>query len=624
MQDEQLEPSPEHANRLTDALRRYWGFDSLRPLQRRAIAAAMAGRDSLLVMPTGGGKSLCYQLPPLIDNRLDVVISPLISLMKDQVDGLNEVGVPAAAIHSALTPEQRRDIYSRIHSGKLRLLFTSPERLVGERFLSMLQALDIRRFAIDEAHCISQWGHDFRPEYRQLAMLKERFPHATLHAFTATATPRVRQDIVQQLALDTPEVIVGPVDRENLVYRVVPKVDVERQTAEVIARHQDEAVIVYCISRKETENVAAWLAQHGIEARAYHAGMDNDERRRVQDEFASEKLNVVVATVAFGMGIDRSNVRCVIHTGLPKSIEHYQQETGRAGRDGLEAECVLFYSAGDALKWESLIVKSAADAPDPEPVIASARQHLQDMARFASAPACRHRVLTEYFGQRYEKLNCGACDVCLEEIDTIPESTVIAQKILSCVARVEQRFGVGHVVDVLCGADTENVRKFGHDQLSTYGLLSEMPRKAVMAFVYQLLDQQVLARSGGEFPTLRLNTASVQVLRGEREVKLVRPPAGTRKQTARAQADMTGVDTQLFEHLRQWRRTVAQNRGVPPFVIFADTTLVHLARIRPTRQATLRLVPGIGEKKASDFGNDLCVQIATWCKQHKVATDQLQ
>lgn len=613
---------PGHARKLEEALKRYWGFTSLRPLQEQAIAAAMEPRDSLLVMPTGGGKSLCYQLPPLIDGRLDVVVSPLISLMKDQVDSLKEVGVPAAAIYSGLSSEERRDIFSRIRNGELRLLFTSPERLVGDGFLSMLESLDVRRFAIDEAHCISQWGHDFRPEYRQLAKLRERFPQATLHAFTATATPRVREDIVSQLALVEPTVLVGSVDRENLVYRVVPKVDAPRQTAEVIARHADEAVIVYCISRKETESIAAWLSEHGTPAKAYHAGMDGELRRRVQEEFSSEKLNVVVATVAFGMGIDRSDVRCVIHTGMPKSIEHYQQETGRAGRDGLEAECVLLYSAGDAMKWEGLITRSAAEAPNPEAWIAASMKLLQGMSRFAGAPVCRHRALAEYFGQRYDKPNCGTCDVCLNEIDSMPESTVIAQKILSCVARVQQRFGVVQVVDVLCGADTENVRKYGHDKLSTYGLLKEMDKKAVSAFVYQLLDQQVLARSEGEFPTLQLNSASVEVLKGRREVKLARPPATTRKRTARGEADMTGVDTGLFEFLRGWRRKVAQNRGVPPFVIFADTTLLSLARIRPTRIATLQTVSGIGEKKSADFGNDLCTQISVYCREHDVTTDQ--
>ena len=616
--------SPAHAARLKVILKRYWGFDTLRALQEQAIAAALEPRDSLLVMPTGGGKSLCYQIPPLIDDRLDVVVSPLISLMKDQVDGLREVGVPAAALYSGLSPDKRREINRQMQSGELRILFTSPERMVGEGFIAMLQGQKVRRFAIDEAHCISQWGHDFRPEYRQLAMLRQHFPGSTLHAFTATATPRVREDIVQQLSLIDPAIFVGSIDRENLVYRVVPKVDAPRQTAEVIARHVDDAVIVYCISRKETESLAGWLSSHGTPAEAYHAGMAPEERHRVQEAFASEKLNVVVATVAFGMGIDRSNVRCVIHTGMPKSVEHYQQETGRAGRDGLEAECVLLYSAGDAMKWEGIMARSAAEAPDPEAWLSASRELLQGMSRFASAPICRHRALTEYFGQQYSRTTCESCDVCLDEVAYLPESKVIAQKILSCVARVHQRFGVGHVGDVLAGANTENVRRYGHDQLSTYGLLKDQDRKAITAFVYQLLDQNLLGRSEGEFPTLQLNAASMEIMRGERPVKLVQPPSRTRKSTARGEADMTGVDAGLFEFLRQWRRQVAEKRQVPPFVIFADTTLRALARVRPTKRSSLSIIPGIGEKKAADFGNDLCTQISVHCRQHDIPCDQLQ
>ncbi len=326
------------------AIQRYWGFDRLRPLQAEAIDAALAGRDSLVVLPTGGGKSLCYQVPAAVTGGTDVVISPLISLMKDQVDGLREGGYPAAALHTALDAAHRRQIEKELAEGKYRLLFVAPERAITPWFLEIVKHLNVRRFAIDEAHCISHWGHDFRPEYRQLATLREQFPHASLHAFTATATPRVRDDVVRQLGLRDPAVLVGSFDRPNLIYRVLPLVDTYAQSIEVIRRHPNEAVIVYCITRKDTENLAAVLKTNGIAAEAYHAGLDSSVRHRVQDAFAAEELNVVVATVAFGMGIDRSNVRCVLHTAMPKTIEHYQQETGRAGRDGLEAECVLLYS----------------------------------------------------------------------------------------------------------------------------------------------------------------------------------------------------------------------------------------------------------------------------------------
>jgi ATP-dependent DNA helicase RecQ len=327
--------------RIREILSRWWGFETLRPLQADAIRAALAGRDSLVVMPTGGGKSLCYQLPPLVSETTDVVVSPLVALMKDQVDALEAIGYPAAAIHSGLSADERRQIRDRLAAGELRLLFTAPERLVNSGLLDLLAQVGVKRFAIDEAHCISQWGHDFRPEYRQLALLRERFPSASIHAFTATATPRVRDDIVNQLQLREPEVLVGIFDRPNLVYRVVPRTDRMAQTLQVLGRHAGEASIVYCISRKETERLAARLAAEGILARPYHAGLDTKERHKTQEAFSRETIDVVVATVAFGMGIDRSDVRLVLHTSLPKSLEAYQQETGRAGRDGLAAECVL-------------------------------------------------------------------------------------------------------------------------------------------------------------------------------------------------------------------------------------------------------------------------------------------
>jgi ATP-dependent DNA helicase RecQ len=485
----------------------------------------------------------------------------------------------------------------------------------------MLKGLNVCRFAIDEAHCISQWGHDFRPEYRQLVSLRQHVPGCTLHAFTATATPRVRQDIAEQLQLVDPLVLVGDVDRANLVYRILPKVDADRQTLEALARHVDEAAIVYCISRKETESLAKWLAEHHVEAKAYHAGMEAEDRHRIQEEFANEKLNVVVATVAFGMGIDRSNVRCVIHTGMPKSIEHYQQETGRAGRDGLEAECVLLYSAGDAIKWERLITQSASDAPDPGRWLQASLALIKGMSRFASAPVCRHRALCEYFGQTYPKDSCGACDVCLDEVDSVPESTVLAQKIISCVARAQQRFGVGQIVDILAGAQTENIRRYRHDQLSTYGLLKDLDKKQITALVYQLVDQKLLAREEGDYPILKLNAASVEVLKGQREVKLAKVAAKAGKRTARAETDLQGVDSGLAAALRKWRRDLALQRGVPPYVIFPDTTLNALARIRPTNQRSLRLVSGIGQRKAEQFGDALCREIAAFCSDRHLQSD---
>jgi ATP-dependent DNA helicase RecQ len=590
--------------RILSAVRRYWGFDRLRPLQAQAIRAGLEGRDSLVVLPTGGGKSLCYQVPPLLEGRTDVVVSPLISLMKDQVDGLRACGYPAGALYSGLSATERREVETGLARGRYRLAFVAPERLLTPPFLRLLERVKVRAFAIDEAHCISHWGHDFRPEYRQLAALKERFPGTSVHAYTATATERVRQDIIAQLGLRDPSVCVGTFDRPNLVYRVVPRVDAHEQTLAVARRHAGRAVIVYCLSRKDTESMAEFLRRSGVAAEAYHAGLEADTRRRIQDAFAAESLNVVVATVAFGMGIDRSNVRCVVHANMPKSVEHYQQETGRAGRDGLAAECVLLYSAADAERWDALISRSAAEAGADEEAVEAVRRLLRRMQRFAGTAVCRHRALSEYFGQAYERANCGACDICLDEAEGVEDGTVTAQKILSCVARVQERFGVGHVVDVLLGGQTEMVRRHRHEQLSTYGLLKDVPRKALMNLVYQLLDQGLVQRSDGDRPVLQLNAASWEVLRGEREVRLVRPRKAPVRRTRAEAETWSDVDPALFERLRTVRQTLARRRGVPPYVIFTDVSLRDMARLFPRTLDQFLLVHGVGRRKLEDFGLD--------------------
>jgi ATP-dependent DNA helicase RecQ len=592
--------------RIAEVLAKWWGFDQLRPLQAEAIHAALDGRDSLVVMPTGGGKSLCYQLPPLVGESTDVVVSPLVALMKDQVDALEAIGYPAAAIHSGLSQDERRQIRDRLAAGELRLLFTAPERLVNTGLLDLLAQVGVKRFSIDEAHCISQWGHDFRPEYRQLALLRDRFPTASLHAFTATATPRVRDDIAAQLQLRSPDVLVGTFDRPNLCYRVVPRTDRIQQTLEILGRHAGEASIVYCISRKETERLAARLAAEGILARPYHAGLDPRERHKTQEAFARETIDVVVATVAFGMGIDRSDVRLVLHTSLPKSLEAYQQETGRAGRDGLAAECVLLYSSADVFSWESLVRKSAEEAElEPDELarlVAGQTEHLHAMRRYAQAARCRHAALSEYFGQPYGTEPCGACDVCLGETESLPDGTVTAQKIISCVARVGERFGVRHVCEVLRGAKTEGIQRHGHERLSTFGLLATLDQRAAENLTHQLLDQGLLARSGGDRPVVMLNERSWEVLRGSRAVVLLEPRAGRAKAAKADVDDWKGVDRDLFERLRKWRRRVADGRGKPAWTIFDDKSLRAIAREKPSSPAALLRVKGIGEKRLADFG----------------------
>ncbi|MEA2625630.1 MAG: ATP-dependent helicase RecQ [Candidatus Binatota bacterium] len=583
-------------------VRSYWGFDGLRPHQEQAIRAALERRDSLVVLPTGGGKSLCYQVPPLVARRTDVVVSPLIALMKDQVDALRTCGVAAAALHGGMDFDEIRRTEREIAAGRYCLVFVAPERLLTPRFLDLAARIGVSSFAIDEAHCISHWGHDFRPEYRQLASLKERFPGASLHAYTATATERVRLDIVEQLRLERPHVVVGTFDRPNLLYRVIPRVDVTAQALEVLGRHEREAAIVYCLTRRDTEDLAARIATRGVRAAHYHAGMEPADRRRTQDRFAAEEIDVVVATVAFGMGIDRSDVRAVVHAAMPKSIEHYQQETGRAGRDGLPAECVLLYSAADALRWQSLIEKSSEETEVPRETAEAARRLLEEMRRFASSIRCRHAALSAYFGQPFAAATCGNCDVCLGEVEGLVDATVLAQKILSCVARTTESFGIEHVADVLLGAENERVRRWGHERLSTYGLLSDLPRKNVVGAVYQLIDAGVLDRTTGDRPVLRLNAASWEVMRGKRTVELA-PPRKEKVRRSRVEEEgWEGVDAALFDALRALRREIARERGVPAYVILHDATLRELARRRPASLRDLAHVKGIGESKLAALG----------------------
>jgi ATP-dependent DNA helicase RecQ len=613
---------------LKQVIRRYWGFDTLRPLQEEAMRANLEGRDSLVVMPTGGGKSLCYQAPAALrgEGQTTVVVSPLIALMKDQVDGLRACGVAAAQIDSSLTATERFVHEMDLREGSIRLLFVSPERLVQTDFYRVLQQAGVRCFAIDEAHCISHWGHDFRPEYRQLSRLREFFPGASVHAFTATATEQVRRDIIAQLALRDPAVLVGNFDRPNLAYRVLPRHDSLKQVLEVLDRHPREAGIIYCLRRRDVDDLAAALQTKGVSALPYHAGLTAEQRHATQEAFASEQCDVVVATVAFGMGIDRSNVRFVLHAALPKSLEHYQQETGRAGRDGLEAECVLLHSGADFLTMKAIIEKSADEAGADPTYRASALRHLEDMDRYCRGAVCRHRALVQYFGQAYEPENCAACDLCLGDTEEVPDAVVVAQKILSCVARVKEGFGINHVVGVLRGEKGENILKRGHDKLTTYGLLREHGKADARDWVYQLIGQGVLLQVGGEYPLLKLNEHSWQVMRGQRPVRLVqmkRRKKGERPEKSKAaEASWEGVDEALFEALRGLRREIAIERDVPPYVVFGDATLRELARVRPSTPERMRAVYGIGETKLRDFGPRFLALIADHCRRRGLALDQ--
>ena len=588
-----------------DSIRRIvkqvWGYDALLPLQEQAISAVLAGRDSIVILPTGGGKSLCYQAPAAAMGRLAVVVSPLISLMKDQVDGLTAAGVPAAFLNSSLSVEERRQVEAGAARGRYRLLYAAPERLVLPTCLGLLRRAGVAYFAIDEAHCISQWGHDFRPEYRQLAVLRDAFPDAAIHAFTATATPRVRVDIAQELSLRDPAILVGSFDRPNLIYRVRQRTDRLRQVTEALERHRGEAGIVYCIRRAEVDQLVEALRRRGVRAVAYHAGLADAERKRAQDAFIAEDADVVVATVAFGMGIDRSDVRYVIHAGMPKSIEHYQQEAGRAGRDGLPAECLLLYSGGDFGLWRSILMAEGLPAP-------GAISKLGEMYDYCQGAVCRHRFLVEYFGQTYGPEPCGACDVCLGEVAGEDGSTALAGQLLGCIVEMGEGFGADYVADVLRGAETARVARLRHNRLEAYGSLRQFPKAVVRGWIAQLEATGCLARDGDEYPTLSVTAAGHGILRGEAAVILhrtvVRPVRGARP-TPPPVAVTPGAridDEDLFQILRTLRRTMAEERGIPPYLIFSDASLREMTRQRPVTQEAFLEVKGVGLRKLQELG----------------------
>jgi ATP-dependent DNA helicase RecQ len=587
-------------------LRQYWGYDDFRPLQEEAMRAVIDGRDSLVVLPTGGGKSLCFQAPALAMPGLAVVVSPLIALMKDQVDSLVDCGVRAACVNSTLTPAEKRDIAEEIKADRLKLLYLSPERLLTDRTLEFLQQVPLSFIAIDEAHCISEWGHDFRPEYRNLRVLKDRFPNVALHTYTATATPHVRDDIVRELGLREPEVLVGSFDRPNLIYRVRRRSDLLKQLHEVVERHADEPGIIYAIRRTDVEEIAAHLASLGYQALPYHAGLSDEDRRRNQDAFINDRCRIIVATVAFGMGIDKSNVRYVIHAAAPKSLESYQQESGRSGRDGLEAECWLFHSAGDIQTWRRL------QQDLPPQAFEIAMKLLAGMDGFANGVTCRHRAITSYFGEELPIENCGACDVCLAELDLVDEPLIIAQKILSCVVRVQERYGGDHVAQVLVGSSEEKIIQRGHNQLSTWGILGDHNKKNVRAWIDQLIHQSYLERYG-EYNVLRLTPAGWEVLRGETTPQLLKPAKQKSKRESRASVESwEGVDRGLFNVLRAYRKQQAEERSVPPYVVFSDATLRDLARHLPTTPDELLTIHGIGAKKCAEYGEDILREIAAY------------
>ena len=587
-------------------LKQYWGYESFLPIQEDAVNAILQRQDSLVILPTGGGKSLCYQLPVLRMGGTAVVISPLLSLMKDQVDTLRNLGISAGFLNSTLSDKERSETIRKLRAGEFQLLYMAPERFTGPDFFDLLRQCNIAYFVIDEAHCISQWGHDFRAAYRELGQLRAQLPEVSIHAFTATATPPVRNDIIHELNLTNYRLMIGDFERPNLLYRVQYRSNLQKQLSEIISRHPKEGGIVYCISRKDVDSTYESLKKQGHSVLPYHAGLTPNQREANQEAFLTEQVDIVVATVAFGMGIDRSNIRYVIHTGMPKSVEHYQQEAGRAGRDRLEAECVLLYSGADVMKWREIMGKPQT-ATDH-----AALDKLFEMSNYAQRVTCRHKFLVEYFGQPYAKANCGRCDSCLGEFESLPDCVTVAQKILSCVYRVGEKFGATHVASVLHGSKREKILQFQHDRLSTFGLLAEYRQDDIQQWIDQLINQGFLLRDP-EYGALRLTLAGGQLLKTrEGEVLLSKPVERERKERAERSrkrstsagseaADWTDLDGELFEALRQCRLTLAKANRVAPFIVFGDVTLREMVDLKPITLAAFRELKGVGERKLAEF-----------------------
>ena len=596
------------------ALAEYWGYEDFLPLQKEAMQCIAQGVDSVVVLPTGGGKSLCFQAPAVTMPGLAVVVSPLISLMKDQVDALTECGVPAGRIDSSLSPDEQREVFAGIHNKKLKLIYLAPERLVSDSFLQVLRKVRLSFVAIDEAHCVSMWGHDFRPEYRQLGLLKKHFPGVTIGAYTATATEQVRKDIAEQLHLERPTMLIGSFDRPNLIYKVRPQGGIVKQVRAVLDRHRGESGIIYRIRRKDVDSMCAQLASAGYSVAPYHAGMEGADRKKNQDSFINEKVDTIVATIAFGMGIDKSNVRFVVHAGMPKSLEHYQQESGRAGRDGLEAECCLFYSGGDYGTWKFLMSDMEPEAKE------IAMVKLSGMYSYCTGGVCRHRAILRYFGQDLNKTDCEACDVCLGELSHVRDALVTGQKILSCIIRLDERFGGGYTASVLTGSREKRVIENGHDELSTYGLLSDHSKDTVHNWIDQLVGQDYIEKAG-EYNVLTVTPKGRQILNGQETPRLLRPAKKPAKVSRVAVDSWEGVDQGLFEALRKLRKTLAGKKRVPAYIVFGDAALRDMARRRPSTPEAFLWVKGVGEMKSNQYGKTVLAAIKAYCTANSLETD---
>ncbi|OEU75830.1 MAG: ATP-dependent DNA helicase RecQ [Desulfuromonadales bacterium C00003068] len=588
-------------------LQKIFGYREFRPDQQKIIETLVSGQDAFVLMPTGGGKSLCYQIPALHRSGVAIIVSPLISLMKDQVDALNANGVRAAYYNSSLKAEEARQVLARLHNDGLDLIYVAPERLMSAAFIERLRDIPLALIAVDEAHCVSQWGHDFRPEYVQLGQFRQHFPHVPLIALTATADPQTRQDILARLNLTHAAVFITGFDRPNIRYTVIDKQKPQLQLVQFLEQHNDECGIVYALSRKRVEEITAKLVQQGYRAAAYHAGLANSIRQQVQEDFLRDDLQIVVATVAFGMGIDKSNVRFVVHYDLPKNIESYYQETGRAGRDGLAAEALLLFGYGDIAIARGLIEKG--NNPDQNRIEI---HKLNAMVSYAEPLTCRRRALLGYFGEKTVE-DCGNCDMCLNPPDRY-DATQDAQKALSCVFRVGQRFGAKHVIDVLRGSQNKRMKELHHDQLSTFAIGEDKTQDAWSSLIRQLVHLGYLYQDVANYSVLKLTELSRSVLVGQQSLELARPRIKTiTKKSVKKRAIDLDYNESLFQRLRSLRKRVADESNVPPFVVFSDASLIEMAFYLPSHEQAMLAINGVGKHKFEKYGQLFIDEIHEFC-----------
>lgn len=595
---------------MLDTLKRVFGFQDFRPNQEAIIKNILDKKDVFAVMPTGGGKSLCYQLPGKIMNGTTVVISPLISLMKDQVDAAVENGISAALLNSSLKPQEMAGVYQMLRNQALELFYISPERFAMPDFLETLKATPISLFAIDEAHCISEWGHDFRPDYLSLSNITRIFPHVPVAAFTATATPRVQDDIINKIGLRSPYIVRASFNRQNLFYQVERKTGVESQILKFLREHTDESGIIYRTTRDSVVNLADFLVENGIKALPYHAGMAPEKRKRNQEAFSRDEAAVIVATIAFGMGIDKSNVRFIIHADLPKNIESYYQETGRAGRDGEPANCLLFFGRGDIPKLRYFIDQIPDDSER-----SIAIEKLNHTVRYASHNVCRRSQLLKYFGEDYPAENCGACDICVGTIEKI-DITIDAQILMSAMSKTGQRFGIRYIIDIVTGADTKRIHELQHDRIKTYGAGKHKDKNYWRFLIDELLAQDVIYQDGDQYPILKLTEKGDNVLYDREKVTALKREDVKERRRAVSGREFEPYDEVLFEKLRILRKKLADKHQVPPFIIFSDKSLHEMCRHYPAALPDMKKISGVGDAKLERYGDDFIMEIKTYLNEN--------